>query len=206
MDYTNQGTSEKPVEDAVLFEDPDSLYSTAGSDGGQPESHSPMNSSVTSHCPSPHQQSRHNNDNPQQQQQQKQSHRQHQCPYEGCAKVFGTVGTLKVHVATHTKERKFKCTLCPATYTTNNRLTVHMRGHTGEKPYHCSFPGCKYRAKQKCSLKVHGLTHMSAQERLVVEELNRRTIPCNECGKLYKTIESLDQHSWRDHGRAPGGI
>ncbi|KAI9332065.1 hypothetical protein BDR26DRAFT_778471, partial [Obelidium mucronatum] len=83
----------------------------------------------------------------------------HQCPHPSCLKICGASGTLKAHLATHTKERRFKCTLCHASYTTNNRLTVHMRGHTGERPYSCTFPGCDYHAKQKCSLDNHSLKH-----------------------------------------------
>ncbi|KAI9338780.1 hypothetical protein BDR26DRAFT_976641 [Obelidium mucronatum] len=125
----------------------------------------------------------------------------HQCPYLGCLKTFSASGTLKTHLAIHTKERPFKCEVCPASYTTSNRLTVHVRGHSGERPYQCEVFGCGYRAKQKCSLRNHAVKHLNAEEKRAVYLEKQRRIPCNDCGRFYKTFESLDQHCWRVHQR-----
>ncbi|KAI8617180.1 hypothetical protein BC830DRAFT_1042687, partial [Chytriomyces sp. MP71] len=59
----------------------------------------------------------------------------------------------------HREERRYKCALCPANYTTNNRFKIHTRTQNGERPYACGWAGCSYRVTQMCSLKIHQLTH-----------------------------------------------
>ncbi|ORY47856.1 hypothetical protein BCR33DRAFT_629523, partial [Rhizoclosmatium globosum] len=81
------------------------------------------------------------------------------CDYPGCGRRFPKLANLKVHVSVHTGVRQFKCTYCPAAFTTRNRLTIHERNHTNEKPYVCNYPGCQYATKQKCGLTSHKLTH-----------------------------------------------
>ncbi|KAI8610471.1 hypothetical protein BC830DRAFT_1069815, partial [Chytriomyces sp. MP71] len=127
----------------------------------------------------------------------------YQCTYPNCHKSFAQPAGLRSHTVTHTGVRDFVCNFedCDKSYTTNNRLKVHMRSHTNERPYVCDAPGCSYAAKQMCSLTQHKLTHLSAAEKRAVLEAKARTIPCIECGRVYRTFESLDAHGWKEHGK-----
>ncbi|ORY47861.1 hypothetical protein BCR33DRAFT_714916 [Rhizoclosmatium globosum] len=129
------------------------------------------------------------------------SQRKFRCTFESCTKSFPTAAGLKSHTLSHTGEKPYMCTLCDKAYTTNNRLKVHMRSHTNEKPYQCEYPGCTYRTKQKCSLTPHMLRHLSPKEKEVAALVNSRTLQCPLCFRFYKNTVSLDQHSWREHGR-----
>ncbi|ORY47854.1 hypothetical protein BCR33DRAFT_764217 [Rhizoclosmatium globosum] len=124
------------------------------------------------------------------------------CHFPGCTRVFTKLANLNAHFATHTGIRDFKCRTCSATFTTKNRLVVHERVHTNEKPYTCGIPGCSYAARQKCALTSHMITHLTAKEKEALKERNQRTVPCDECGRLYKNQESLSQHVWKKHKRS----
>ncbi|KAJ3408179.1 hypothetical protein HDU80_006540 [Chytriomyces hyalinus] len=126
------------------------------------------------------------------------------CTYPNCHKSFAQPAGLRSHTVTHTGDRHFVCKFenCDKRYTTNNRLKIHMRSHTNEKPYVCKHPGCTYAAKQACSLTQHKLTHLNPEEKRAEMEKRARTLPCAECGRVYRTMESLDLHSWKEHGKA----
>ncbi|KAJ3073106.1 hypothetical protein HDU99_002035 [Rhizoclosmatium hyalinum] len=121
------------------------------------------------------------------------------CDFPGCGRSFQKLANLKVHQLIHTGEREFRCETCGVAFTTKNRLKVHERDHTGERPYVCDHPGCGYAAKQKCALTSHLMRHMDAEEKKAWKEKNEKKLPCPECGKFYKSLESLNQHSWKAH-------
>ncbi|TPX70508.1 hypothetical protein CcCBS67573_g06510 [Chytriomyces confervae] len=121
------------------------------------------------------------------------------CPHTGCPKAFKFRAGVSVHLRVHNGERPFKCEQCDKTFQTKNRLTVHERGHSGEARYLCEVPGCNYRGKQLCDLKDHSIVHMSAEQKVVLSPKNLRKIPCAECGRLYKTEESLRMHQVKVH-------
>ncbi|KAJ3232460.1 hypothetical protein HDU81_002970 [Chytriomyces hyalinus] len=121
------------------------------------------------------------------------------CPYAQCPKAFKFKAGLAVHIRVHSGERPFECKLCNKTIQTKNRLTVHERGHSGEAHYLCDQPGCSYRGKQLCDLKDHSIVHKSLEEKMVMSPKNLRKIPCADCGRLYKTEESLRLHQVKVH-------
>ncbi|KAJ3241267.1 hypothetical protein HDU81_001252 [Chytriomyces hyalinus] len=121
------------------------------------------------------------------------------CPYPQCPQTFKFKAGLTVHLRVHSGERPFHCTQCDKTFQTKNRLTVHERGHTGELSYPCTVEGCSYRGKQLCDLKDHHVVHMSVKDKEVLRPKNLRKIPCGECGKHYKTNESLRLHRIKTH-------
>ncbi|KAI8827714.1 hypothetical protein BJ741DRAFT_670910 [Chytriomyces cf. hyalinus JEL632] len=123
------------------------------------------------------------------------------CPYPQCPKAFKFKAGLAVHIRVHTGERPFECKQCNKTFQTKNQLTVHERVHfPDDTRYSCEEPGCNYRGKQLCDLKDHSVVHMSMEEKVVTSAMNLRNIPCRDCGRLYKTNESLRLHQVKVHG------
>ncbi|KAJ3241271.1 hypothetical protein HDU81_001256 [Chytriomyces hyalinus] len=126
----------------------------------------------------------------------------HVCTYPGCNRSFNQPAGLTSHTYTHTKERRFQCeyTDCGKSYTTKNRLKIHIRSHTGELPFSCEVAGCGYRAKQASSMKDHSVVHMNPAERAEFKAQRQKTIVCPVCLNKYRTVESLQSHSFRVHG------
>ncbi|KAI8835416.1 hypothetical protein BJ741DRAFT_607941 [Chytriomyces cf. hyalinus JEL632] len=128
----------------------------------------------------------------------------HVCTYPGCNRSFNQPAGLTSHTYTHTGERRFLCDYidCGKSYTTKNRLKIHVRSHTGELPFQCDVPGCGYRAKQASSMKDHSVVHMNAEERAKFKAQRQKTIVCPLCLNKYRTVESLQTHSFHVHGRS----
>ncbi|KAI8611705.1 hypothetical protein BC830DRAFT_636093 [Chytriomyces sp. MP71] len=131
------------------------------------------------------------------------------CTYPGCSSSFTQPAGLRSHSVRHTGERRYKCTClnedgtpCTSSYTTNNRLKVHIRTHTGERPYACTYPGCSYEAKQRCSVRDHEIVHLPEEEQKLRRAQKTKTVACPVCCKKYRTLQSLDVHSWQEHGYA----
>lgn len=79
-------------------------------------------------------------------------------------------------------EKLFKCRLCPKSYSFSSALSRHKAVHnTMLRPYVC--PICKKGFAEPEKLERHGRTH-----------LVDRTWRCNNCGRIFKALNTYERH------------
>uniref|UniRef100_A0A8C2LLZ3 C2H2-type domain-containing protein n=1 Tax=Cricetulus griseus TaxID=10029 RepID=A0A8C2LLZ3_CRIGR len=86
----------------------------------------------------------------------------------------------------HSKERKWKCSMCPQAFISPSKLHVHFMGHMGMKPHKCDF--CSKAFSDPSNLrKAHLESHM-------VVHTGEKNLKCDYCDKLFMQRQDLKQH------------
>ncbi|XP_038105377.1 zinc finger protein 16-like [Culex quinquefasciatus] len=115
------------------------------------------------------------------------SHGKSRFPCQQCERAFKRKTELEVHMNSHQIEPSFFCPTCSAGFKCQASLRRHHKSvHLGLKRFAC--PECGRQFAQKTHLQQHAAVH--------VEEA---TVPCELCGKLFKTDFIRRMHVNTEH-------
>ncbi|XP_045782950.1 uncharacterized protein PF11_0213-like isoform X2 [Maniola jurtina] len=135
-----------------------------------------------------------------------------------CGKKFLFKSLLDRHVYIHSDVRPFKCEVCNKGFNSRYSLSSHRHTHTGAKPYKCDY--CDYACRDNSTLRKHkerhtGITRLyqctacdkSYKTKSVLKmhiaevhmAVDIKTMPCSECGKMFKCLKTLNNHVRLSH-------
>ncbi|KAM4608617.1 uncharacterized protein ACJ7VT_014543 isoform 2-T2 [Polymixia lowei] len=98
-----------------------------------------------------------------------------------CGKYFHQSSHLMAHKMIHSGDRPFKCPECGKTFGRASHLKTHRRLHTGEKPFKCTY--CDKAFTQKAGLIAHVRLHTG-----------ERPYKCERCGNAFRSLSHLLSH------------
>ncbi|XP_030761762.1 zinc finger protein OZF-like [Sitophilus oryzae] len=105
---------------------------------------------------------------------------------EECKKVFNRHDHLKVHMTSHTGEKKYACDICPKKFARSYVLMYHRRTHTNERPYQCDI--CLKTFNAPSNFSRHKILHT-----------NNKRFKCSACDEGFYQLESLNVHIRKAH-------
>jgi KRAB domain-containing zinc finger protein len=137
------------------------------------------------------------------------------CRCNTCGKQFRNPRNLRDHKRTHEGILPYLCAQCGRAFNTQTLLTVHLRTHTGERPFRCKYCDASFGRHDRLHKHVR---HIHEPHRLLACEVcdrkfvlphqlrdhmlqhsTERSLRCNECGKYYKSKNSLWVHQRWQH-------
>lgn len=115
-------------------------------------------------------------------------HRKKTLRCDFCLRLVGTKPGLKYHINVHLFGRRFKCDVCPKSYSTKNDLTTHKKTHTD--PITCDFCQKTFNTKHNAADHIAG-NHLP------------KVLPCEMCKRPYATKTLLNRHMYMYHCPKP---
>ncbi|GCC35773.1 hypothetical protein chiPu_0014261 [Chiloscyllium punctatum] len=126
-------------------------------------------------------------------------------------KAYGTYSELKSHLSSHgqSRERKWKCSICPRAFTSSTKLNVHMMGHMGMKPHKCEFCSKAFSdpSNLRTHLKIHtgqknyrcemcdkSFTQKAHLASHMIIHTGEKNLKCDYCEKMFMRRQDLRQH------------
>lgn len=103
-----------------------------------------------------------------------------------CGKYFHQSSHLMAHKVIHSGDRPFKCPECGKTFGRASHLKTHRRLHTGEKPFKCTY--CDKSFTQKAGLLAHVRLHTG-----------ERPYKCEQCGEGFRSLSLLLSHKAQEN-------
>ncbi|XP_072256258.1 PR domain zinc finger protein 4 isoform X2 [Pyxicephalus adspersus] len=110
---------------------------------------------------------------------------------------------------TPSKERKWKCSVCPRSFSSSSKLNVHYMGHMGMKPHKCEFCSKAFsdpsnlrthlrihtgQKNHRCSLCDKLFTQKSHLASHMVTHTGEKNLKCDFCEKMFMRRQDLKQH------------
>ncbi|KAM9313090.1 PR domain zinc finger protein 4 [Gastrophryne carolinensis] len=111
---------------------------------------------------------------------------------------------------TSSKERKWKCTVCPRSFTSSSKLNVHYMGHMGMKPHKCEFCSKAFsdpsnlrahlrihtgQKNHRCTLCDKSFTQKAHLASHMVIHTGEKNLKCDFCEKMFMRRQDLKQHT-----------
>ncbi|XP_053574936.1 PR domain zinc finger protein 4 [Bombina bombina] len=113
------------------------------------------------------------------------------------------------HSLTPSKDRKWKCSMCPRAFSSSSKLNVHYMGHMGMKPHKCEF--CSKAFSDPSNLRAHLLIHTGQKNYRcglcdksftqkahlashMVIHTGEKNLKCDFCEKMFMRRQDLKQH------------
>ncbi|KAG8545862.1 hypothetical protein GDO81_020187, partial [Engystomops pustulosus] len=145
-----------------------------------------------------------------------------------CGKECSSYAEFKSHLSSHisshlpseplssedtavtpSKERKWKCTVCPRSFSSSSKLNVHYMGHMGMKPHKCEF--CSKAFSDPSNLRTHLWIHTGQKNHRcvlcgksftqkahlashMVTHTGEKNLKCDFCEKMFMRRQDLKQH------------
>lgn len=107
-----------------------------------------------------------------------------------CFNKFRDMSRLKNHMISHSDARPFECDLCNKTFKSKDRLHGHKKTHSTERPVKCDVCGKGFLAQS--DLRKHSRVHTG-----------EKPFICSYCGKCFTSSNSLHVHNRTHTGEKP---